>query len=400
MTVSAAGNGQPASPATQPARRQSRAIRVGNVTIGGGAPVVVQSMTSTDTRDVAATLSQVLELEAGGCEVVRVAVPDGEAARAVAELKSRLRPGPPIIADIHFDYRLALEALAAGADGLRLNPGNIRDPDKIAQVAREARARGVPIRVGANAGSLPAAQATGYGLQVPEVGSLEPEDRSPEPVARSLSQRLVAAALAEVQLLEALDFDQIKVSLKAFDVPTTVEAYRTIAPLIPYPLHLGITEAGPPPSGLVRSAVGLGILLGEGIGDTIRVSLTAHPREEVRAAYEILKALGLREHGPVLISCPTCGRTEADIIGLAETVSRLLGGLDKPLKVAIMGCVVNGPGEAREADVGLACGKGKGVLFRKGERVRVVPEGQYLEVLLAEIAALSSHNPTSGTATQ
>lgn len=386
MTSPMAGTSQPAGPPPHPARRQSRAIRVGGVVIGGSAPVVVQSMTNTDTRDVAATLAQIRELEAAGCEVVRVAVPDAEAARAIVALKSRLKSGLPIIADIHFDYRLALEALAAGADGLRLNPGNIRDPDKIAQVARAARERGVPIRVGANAGSLPPAQAPGFGLQATG-------DRSPDPKAsspKSVAQRLVDGALKEIRLLEGLDFDQIKVSLKAFDVPTTVEAYRTIASLIPYPLHLGITEAGPPPSGLVRSAVGLGILLAEGIGDTIRVSLTAHPREEVRAAYEILKALGLREHGPVLISCPTCGRTEADIIGLAETVSQRLEGLDKPLKVAIMGCVVNGPGEAREADVGLACGKGKGVLFRKGEKVRVVPEGQYLEVLLSEIAALSA----------
>jgi len=339
---------------------------------------VVQSMTNTDTRDVEATLRQIAELEAAGCEVVRLAVPDAEAARAIAALKSRLKSGPPIIADIHFDYRLALESLAAGADALRLNPGNIRDPDRIALVARAARERGVPIRVGANGGSLP-----------PWDG---PDD--PPPVA----QRLVAAALAEVRLLEESGFEAIKVSLKAFDVPATVEAYRTIAPLIPYPLHLGITEAGPPPSGVIRSAVGLGILLAEGIGDTIRVSLSAHPKEEVKAGFEILKCLGLREHGPVLVSCPSCGRTEADIIGLAHTVAEHLEGLDKPLKVAIMGCVVNGPGEAREADVGLACGKGKGVLFRKGQKDRVVSEDQYLPVLLAEIAEMAG--PVAGPSGQ
>ncbi|MBI2865828.1 MAG: flavodoxin-dependent (E)-4-hydroxy-3-methylbut-2-enyl-diphosphate synthase [Chloroflexi bacterium] len=365
----------PSSPQCWQPRRPSRAIQVGDVTVGGGAPVVVQSMTSTDTRDVAATLEQIGELEKAGCEIVRVAVPNGEAARAIRALKRGTRL--PLIADIHFDYRLALEALAAGADGLRLNPGNIQDPEKIAQVARSARERGVPIRVGANAGSLPP-------WVHPEPSRGEGPGVPPPP-----AQRLVAAALAEVRLLEALGFNRIKVSLKAFDIPTTIEAYRTIAPLIPYPLHLGITEAGPPPSGLVRSAVGLGILLAEGIGDTIRVSLSAPPREEVRAGYEILKALGLRERGLVLISCPSCGRTEADIIGLAQTVAQRLEGLDKPLKVAIMGCVVNGPGEAREADVGLACGQARGVLFRRGQKVRVVPEDQYLEVLLSEIAAMT-----------
>lgn len=341
-------------------RRPSKQITIGNVTVGGDAPIRVQSMTSTNTADVAATVKQIKELEEADCELVRVAVPDLEAARALAEIKKAT--SIPIIADIHFDYRLALEALKAGADGLRLNPGNIREPERIKAVVKAAKERQVPIRVGVNAGSLPPAE----------------EDKP-------LVERMIRAALWEIDLLEAQDFGLIKVSLKAFDVPTTVEAYRAIASRIPYPLHLGITEAGPFRSGVVRSAVGLGILLAEGLGDTIRVSLTTHPVAEVEAGYEILKALNLREHGPILVSCPSCGRAEADIIGLTTQVEARLREVKTPIKVAVMGCVVNGPGEAREADVGLACGKGKGIIFRKGQRIKVVPEAKYLDALFAEI---------------
>ena len=301
-------------------RRQSKAVRIGNVTIGGGNPIIVQSMTNTDTRDVMATIHQIKELEEVDCELVRVAVPDMEAARAIVEIKRGI--SIPLVADIHFDYRLALAALEAGCDGLRLNPGNIGEPDKVSTVARAAKERGLPIRVGLNAGSLP--ETTNTELTVAE--------------------RMVGAALEQIRLLESLDFDLIKVSLKAFDVPTTIEAYRSIAEKIPYPLHIGITEAGLPRTGVIRSAVGIGTLLYLGIGDTIRVSLTAHPREEVIAGYEILKSLELRQHGPVLVSCPSCGRTEVDIISLTEEVGERLAKIKKPIKVAVMGCVVNGPG--------------------------------------------------------
>jgi (E)-4-hydroxy-3-methylbut-2-enyl-diphosphate synthase len=343
-------------------RRASKIIRVGGVEIGGAGPIVVQSMTKTDTRDVKATVKQIRQLEECGCEIVRVAVPDMDAAHAIVDIKKRIKI--PLIADIHFDYRLALAALKSGADGLRLNPGNISDPEHIAAVVRAAKEREVPIRVGVNAGSLPK--------------SLKKK--------ASVVQRMVDAALEEVRLLESLDFDLIKVSLKAFDVPTTIEAYQAIARKIPYPLHLGITEAGLPWTGAIRSAVGLGVMLYEGIGDTIRVSLTtADARQEVEAAYEILKSLKLREHGPTLVSCPSCGRSETDIVGLAQIVEGRLKGGKKTIKVAVMGCVVNGPGEAKDADVGIACGKGKGVIFRKGEKVRTVEEADFLEALMAEV---------------
>ena len=343
-------------------RRASKVIRVGGVDIGGAGPVVVQSMTKTDTRDVKATVNQIRQLEECGCEIARVAVPDMDAARAIVDIKKRIKI--PLIADIHFDYRLALAALKSGADGLRLNPGNISDPEHIAKVVHAAKEREVPIRVGVNAGSLPKSSKKKV----------------------SVVQRMVDAALEEIRLLESLDFDLIKVSLKAFDVPTTIEAYEAIAKKIPYPLHLGITEAGLPWAGSIRSAVGLGILLYEGIGDTIRVSLTtADACQEVEAAYEILKSLKLREHGPTLVSCPSCGRSETDIVRLAQIVEERLKGVEKTIKVAVMGCVVNGPGEAKDADVGIACGKGKGVIFRKGEKVRTVEEPDFLEALMAEV---------------
>ncbi len=348
-------------------RRISKAISIGGVTVGGGAPVVVQSMTKTDTRDVAATVDQVRRLAECGCQLVRVAVPDREAAAALAAIKRRTRV--PLVADIHFDHRLALAALEAGVDGLRLNPGNISDPGRIATVVKSARDRGVPIRIGVNAGSLPPRRRT----TMPSGGS------------QSVARRMVAVALEQIGLLEGLDFGLIKVSLKAFDVPTTVEAYRLMARKTVYPLHLGITEAGLPREGAIRSAVGLGILLHEGIGDTMRVSLTADPREEVVAAYEILKSLDLREHGPTLVSCPTCGRCEVDMFGLARSVEARLAGIDRPVKVAVMGCVVNGPGEARDADVGIACGRGKGAIFRRGQVVRTVAEADFLESLVREV---------------
>ncbi len=342
-------------------RRSSKPIHIGGVTVGGDAPIVVQSMTKTDTRDVRATVRQIRELEECGCELVRVAVPDGEAAQALARIKREV--SLPIIADIHFDHRLALRSLEAGADGLRLNPGNIADPEKIKQVALAAKERGVPIRIGVNAGSMP---------------------KTADPNL-SVADNMVNAALDEIGLLERLDFDLIKVSLKAFDVPATVAAYRSLAEKIPYPLHIGITEAGPPRTGIIRSAVGIGTLLWLGIGDTIRVSLTAHPREEVIAGYEILKSLNLRQRGPVLVSCPTCGRAEVDVVQLAGEVERELAKINKPVKVAVMGCVVNGPGEARDADVGIACGKGKGVIFKKGEKVAVVDEKDFLTALMKEV---------------
>jgi len=343
-------------------RRASRVIRVGGVEIGGAGPIVVQSMTKTDTRDVKATVKQIRQLEECGCEIVRVAVPDMDAARAIVDIKKKV--SIPVIADIHFDYRLALESLKSGVDGLRLNPGNISDPELIAKVVHAAKEREVPIRIGVNAGSLPRATKR----------------------KASVVERMVDAALEEVRLLESLDFDLIKVSLKAFDVPTTVEAYQAIAKKIPYPLHLGITEAGLPWSGAIRSAVGLSILLYEGIGDTIRVSLTtADACKEVEAAYEILKSLKLREHGPTPVSCPSCGRSETDIVGLAQMVEERLKGVKKTIKVAVMGCVVNGPGEAKDADVGIACGKGRGIIFRKGEKLRTVEEADFLEALMAEV---------------
>ena len=345
-------------------RRISKAIKIGGVTIGGGAPISVQSMTKTDTRDARATIRQIKELEEYGCELIRVAVPDAEAADALVKIKRGI--AIPLLADIHFDYRLALAALEAGVDGLRLNPGNIGEADKVKAVALAAKERGVPIRIGVNAGSLP------------------------KTVNRKLSvaDRMVAAALEQVRLLESLDFDLIKISLKAFDVPTTIEAYRSIAEKIPYPLHIGITESGLPRTGIIRSAVGIGTLLYMGIGDTIRVSLTAHPREEVIAGYEILKSLDLRQRGPVLVSCPTCGRAEVDIVELAQRVETELLKMDKPIKVAVMGCVVNGPGEAKDADVGIACGKGKAILFRKGVQVGVMEEKDIFTALMREVEGL------------
>ena len=347
-------------------RRTSIPLSVGGVRIGGDAPVAVQSMAKTDTRNTAATIDQIRVLEDCGCEVVRLAVPDQEAAESLAIIGKNV--SLPIIADIHFDYRLALAALQSGAAGLRLNPGNIGDREQVAQVVAAAREREAPIRIGVNAGSLPA----GFQPCAPTV------------------VRMVNLALEQIKLMEGLDFTLLKVSLKAFDVPSTVQAYRMIAHKMPYPLHLGITEAGLARTGAIRSAIGIGILLYEGIGDTIRVSLTAHPCEEVFVAYEILKALELRRRGPTLVSCPSCGRTEVDLPGLVEAVNRRLEKITGPLKVAVMGCVVNGPGEARDADVGIACGRARGVIFRKGEVVGTANEQDLVEALMQEVEALDA----------
>jgi len=346
-------------------RRISIPVRVGKVTVGGDAPIAVQSMTKTDTRDITATINQIKELEDCGCEIVRVAAPDKEVAKSISTIKRSVSLS--LIADIHFDYRLALAALQAGADGLRLNPGNIRNREQIAKVVAAAKEREVPIRIGVNAGSLP-------------------ENFKPN---APLASRMVDIALEQIELMEDMGFNLIKVSLKAFDVPTTIQAYQIIADKMPYPLHLGITEAGLPQAGAIRSAIGIGILLYQGIGDTIRVSLSAHPCEEVFAAYEILKSLGLRQRGPTLVSCPSCGRAEVDVIALTEAVDKHLKKISKPIKVAVMGCVVNGPGEARDADVGIAGGKHKGAIFRKGKVVSTVTEENLLEALMAEINSFS-----------
>jgi (E)-4-hydroxy-3-methylbut-2-enyl-diphosphate synthase len=346
-------------------RRVSTPLKVGGVTVGGDAPIAVQSMTKTDTRDVPATVSQIKQLEDCGCEIVRLAVPDKEAVESISMIKKGV--SLPLVADIHFDYRLALAALEAGADGLRLNPGNIRNKEQIAKVVAAAKGREIPIRVGVNAGSLPA----NFEADLP------------------LAERMADMALQQIKFMEKLDFNLIKVSLKAFDVPATIQAYQLIADKIPYPLHLGITEAGLPQYGAIRSAVGIGTLLYQGIGDTIRVSLTAHPCEEVFGAYEILKSLGLRQRGPTLASCPSCGRSEIDVVALTEAVNKYLEKITKPIKVAVMGCVVNGPGEAKDADVGIACGKGKGAIFRKGKVIGTVSEENFLEALIAEVNSFS-----------
>jgi (E)-4-hydroxy-3-methylbut-2-enyl-diphosphate synthase len=346
-------------------RRSSKPVHVGDVQIGGDAPIAVQSMCSTDTANVEATVAQLRELKDAGCDIVRIAVPDREAADALPEI---VKQAPlPIIADIHFDFRWALAAIRAGFHGLRLNPGNIRDADKVKTVAREARERGIPIRIGVNAGSLPPIRALAEGEMPP-----------------SLPDRMVEAALWEINVLNEMDFDDIKISMKAFDVPTMVEAYRRLAPMVPYPLHLGVTEAGTPRAGSVRSAIGIGILLSEGIGDTIRVSLAANPVEEVPVCWDILNSLNLRKRGATLVACPTCGRIEIDLIPLANKVEEHFTKRGRVLTVAVMGCVVNGPGEAKMADLGIAGGKGRGVIFRKGEVVRTVDEPEFLSALIEE----------------
>jgi (E)-4-hydroxy-3-methylbut-2-enyl-diphosphate synthase len=347
-------------------KKQTRQIHIGNVAVGGDASCSVQSMCSTDTRDVAATMAQITGLAAVGCEIVRCAVPDMDAAIALGQIKS---DSPiPVIADIHFDYKLALRVLDGGIDGLRLNPGNIGDKWKVAEVVKVAAERRVPIRIGVNAGSLEKELLEKYG----------------HPTAEAMSD----SALRHIRILEDLNYQEIKVSLKASDVSKTVAAYRILSNQVDYPMHIGITEAGTIFSGTIKSSVGLGILLADGIGDTMRVSLTGDPIDEVRVGYEILKSLGLRQRGVNFVSCPTCGRCQINLIKVAEDVERRLQGIDKRITVAVMGCAVNGPGEAREADVGIAGGKGEGLLFRHGEIVRKVPEDQLADALIEEINKL------------
>ena len=344
----------------------SRQITVGGVKIGGGAPVTIQSMTNTSTHDVEKTLSQIRALAAAGCDIVRVAVPDMAAAEAIGALKAG--SPVPLVADIHFDYRLALKAVEQGIDKIRINPGNIGSPERVRAVADACRERGVPIRIGVNGGSLERPLLEKYGGPTPEA--------------------LVESALGHARLLERFDFHDICISLKASSVPVTMRAYRLMAERYDYPLHLGVTEAGTPGLGTIKSAAGIGGLLALGIGDTFRVTLTADPVEEIAVAKQILKAVGLRKDGPELIACPTCGRTNIDLIPMAREVEALLERVDKPITVAVMGCVVNGPGEARHADVGIAGGRGEGVLFKKGQIVAKVPEDQLVPELMKLIDTL------------
>lgn len=339
-------------------RRNSKQIKIGDVKIGGDAPVSVQSMCNTDTRDVNATLTQIRELADAGCEIARLAVLNKDAADAIKEIvkKSPL----PLVADIHFDYRLAIQCINNGIDALRLNPGNIGRRENVEKVVSLAKQQQIPIRIGVNAGSLEKE------LQEKDI---------------PLSEKMVESALKHIKILEDLDFDLIKVSLKSSDVMTTIDAYRSIAEKIPYPLHLGVTEAGTMRGGIIKSAIGLGTLLAEGIGDTIRVSLTENPKEEVTAGFDILKSLNLRARGVNFVSCPTCGRTQIDLISLAKKVEEKFKNLDKPITIATMGCAVNGPGEARHADFGIAGGINEGYIFKKGEIIAKVPENQLLEKL-------------------
>ena len=344
----------------------TRQINVGGVLIGGGAPVIIQSMTNTPTQDVEATVDQIRKLAAAGCEIVRVAVPDMEAARAVGKIKEH---SPiPVVVDIHFDYKLALEAIAAGADKVRINPGNIGGEERVKAVADACRQRGIPIRIGVNGGSLERELLEKYGRICPEA--------------------MVESAYRHIRLLNKFDFDDICISLKSSSVPVTVQACRLMAERSDYPLHLGVTEAGTVRMGTLKSAVGIGGLLAIGVGDTIRVSLSADPVEEIYAAREILKAAGVRREGPELVSCPTCGRTKIDLISLANQVEERLKTVDKPITVAVMGCAVNGPGEASAADCGIAGGIGEGLLFQKGEIVKKVPQDRLVDELFALIERL------------
>jgi len=344
-------------------RRKTRQIQVGTVKIGGQAPVSVQSMTKTDTRDVRATVDQIWALEVAGCDIVRVGVPGKEAAEKLWEIRKQIRI--PLIADIHFDYRLALIALEQGVDGLRLNPGNIGDRARVEEIVKAATERKIPIRIGVNSGSLEK--------------DLLARDGGPTP------QGMVDSALRHIRILEDLNYPEMKVSLKASDPLMMIEAYRLLAEKIEYPLHLGVTEAGTPGVGTIRSAVGIGTLLAEGIGDTIRVSLSADPVEEIKAGIEILKSLGLRRGGLTLVSCPSCARADIDLVPLAQEVERRLAGITKEIHVAVMGCEVNGPGEARGADIGVAGGKGIGWIFKKGEAVRKVKESELADALIEEV---------------
>jgi len=347
-------------------RKKTRQIHIGSVAIGGGAPISVQSMTNTKTTDTEATVQQIKAITAAGCDIVRLAVPDMAAAENLGNIIKEVKV--PLVADIHFDYKLALEAIRQGISGLRLNPGNIGGEEKVRAVVQEAKAHGIPIRIGVNAGSL--------------------DKKILEKHGGVTAEGLVESALQHVRILEQQGFYDMKISLKAHDVPMTLAAYRLMSEKVDYPLHLGITEAGTPNTGIIKSAVGIGSLLAEGIGDTFRISLTGDPVVEVKVANEILKALGLKEYGPTLVACPTCGRTSIDLPAIAVQVEKKLESITEPIEVAVMGCVVNGPGEARGADVGIAGGKGEGLVFRKGEIVRKVPESELVTELFKEIDAI------------
>ena len=347
-------------------RKQKRIVNIGGVKIGGDNPVAIQSMCNTDTRDVKATVNQIHELENAGCEIIRVAVPDMVAAKAVADIKKQIHI--PLVVDIHFDYRLALECMKNGADKVRINPGNIGDRDRVKQVVEMAKEREIPIRIGVNGGSLERELLQKYGGVTADA--------------------LVESAMGHVAILDELNFNNVVVSIKISDVPKMLCAYRKFNEISDIPLHIGVTESGTLKGGTVKSAVGIGALLAEGIGDTMRVSLTATPVEEIYAAYDIQKVLGMRKTGAEIVSCPTCGRTQLDLISIANEVEKRAANIDKPIKIAVMGCAVNGPGEAREADIGIAGGKGEGLIFKKGEIIKKVPQDSLVDELMKEIETL------------
>lgn len=347
-------------------RKQKRIVNIGGVKIGGDNPVAIQSMCNTDTRDVKATVNQIHELENAGCEIIRVAVPDMVAAKAVADIKKQIHI--PLVVDIHFDYRLALECMKNGADKVRINPGNIGDRDRVKQVVEMAKEREIPIRIGVNGGSLERELLQKYGGVTADA--------------------LVESAMGHVAILDELNFNNVVVSIKISDVPKMLCAYRKFNEISDIPLHIGVTESGTLKGGTFKSAVGIGALLAEGIGDTMRVSLTANPVEEIYAAYDIQKVLGMRKTGAEIVSCPTCGRTQLDLISIANEVEKRAANIDKPIKIAVMGCAVNGPGEAREADIGIAGGKGEGLIFKKGEIIKKVPQDSLVDELMKEIETL------------
>lgn len=347
-------------------RKQKRIVNIGGVKIGGDNPVAIQSMCNTDTRDVKATVNQIHELENAGCEIIRVAVPDMVAAKAVADIKKQIHI--PLVVDIHFDYRLALECMKNGADKVRINPGNIGDHDRVKQVVEMAKEREIPIRIGVNGGSLERELLQKYGGVTADA--------------------LVESAMGHVAILDELNFNNVVVSIKISDVPKMLCAYRKFNEISDIPLHIGVTESGTLKGGTIKSAVGIGALLAEGIGDTMRVSLTANPVEEIYAAYDIQKVLGMRKTGAEIVSCPTCGRTQLDLISIANEVEKRAVNIDKPIKIAVMGCAVNGPGEAREADIGIAGGKGEGLIFKKGEIIKKVPQDRLVDELMKEIETL------------
>lgn len=348
--------------------KSTKVVKIGNLKVGGDNPIWIQSMCNTDTRDVKATVKQILSLEEANCEIIRVAVPDMEAAKAIGRIKKQIHI--PLVADIHFDHLLALETIRQGIDKVRINPGNIGSEEKVKEVTRACQEKGIPIRIGVNAGSIEQELLNKYG---------------------ATPKAAVESALRHVRILEKQKFYNILISIKFSNVPKMVEAYQILASKVPYPLHLGVTEAGTTYMGTIKNALGIGILINQGIGSTIRVSLTADPEEEVKAGWAILKALGVRQKGPELISCPTCGRTEIDLIGLAKKVEKRLEKIDLPIKVAVMGCVVNGPGEAREADLGIAAGKGMGVIFAKGKVVKSAKEKELFPVFLKQLDKITRY---------